>query len=139
MSTLEAQLTALTQEFVAKLVEAIRNASFAEVANLSLPAGGGARVARGPGRPPRSSTPATPAGAGGGASPRRRQNAASRAEIGERLLRALKGAPQPMGVRALSGELEVAPDVLAVPLRELRAAGRIRKHGEKRATTYSVA
>jgi hypothetical protein len=142
MSTLEAQLTALTQEFVGKLVEAIRNASFAEVANLSLATGGPGRVSRGPGRPPRAanagaSTSATASSAS--ASPRRRQNAASRAELGERVIRALKGASQPMGVRALSGELEVAPDALAVPLRELRAAGRIRKHGEKRATTYSVA
>jgi hypothetical protein len=43
-----------------------------------------------------------------------------------------------MGVRALSSELGVAADKLAVPLRELRSAGKIRKHGEKRATTYSV-
>jgi hypothetical protein len=143
MSTLEAQLTALTHEFVAKLVEAIRNASFAEVANLSLATrgGGASKAGRGPGRPPRaaSASSSTPESSTGSSSPRRRQNAASRAEIGERVIRALKGANEPMGVRALSGELEVAPDVLAVPLRELRAAGRIRKHGEKRATTYSVA
>jgi len=143
MSTLEAQLTALTQEFVAKLVETIRNASFADVANLSLAARGvgPTRVGRAPGRPPRAprESPATTESGSGESSPRRRQNAASRAEIGERLIRALKGAHEPMGVRALSGELDVAPDVLAVPLRELRAAGRIRKHGEKRATTYSVA
>jgi hypothetical protein len=145
MSTLEAQLTALTQEFVARLVEAIRNASFAEVANLSLAArsGGAAKVGRGPGRPARAASPGSSAssassGDGGSSSPRRRHDAASRAEIGERVIRALKGASEPMGVRALSGELDVAPDVLAVPLRELRAAGRIRKHGEKRATTYSV-
>jgi hypothetical protein len=50
MPTLEAQLTALTQEFVARLVDAIRNASFAEVANLSLPRGGAPREARGPKR-----------------------------------------------------------------------------------------
>jgi hypothetical protein len=41
-------------------------------------------------------------------------------------------------VRALSSELGVAPDLLATPLRELRAAGRVTKHGDKRATTYSV-
>jgi len=44
-----------------------------------------------------------------------------------------------MGVRALSNELGIPPDHLAFPLRELRAAGKIRKHGEKRSTTYSAA
>jgi hypothetical protein len=54
-------------------------------------------------------------------------------------MKTLRDAKAPMGVRALSGELGVAPDVLAVPLRELRSAGKIRKHGEKRNTTYSAA
>jgi hypothetical protein len=51
----------------------------------------------------------------------------------------LSSAGKPIGVRALAGELGVDPGKLAVPLRELRAAGKIRKHGEKRATTYSLA
>ena len=132
MSTLEAQLTALTQEFVAKLVDTLRNASFAEVAQLSTPqasarpAGRPSREPRAPGRPP------SPGRAG-------RQTAATRAELGERVIGALRTLPQPIGVRDLSSRLGVAPDVLAVPLRELRAAGKIRKHGEKRSTTYSAA
>jgi len=131
MPTLEAQLTALTQEFVAKLVDALRNASFAEVAQLStarVPAQAPARARepRGPGRPPSASK------AG-------RQTAATRAELGERVVGALRTASQPIGVRDLSSQLGVATDVLAVPLRELRAAGKIRKHGEKRSTTYSAA
>ena len=131
MSTLEAQLTTLTQEFVAKLVDALRNASFAEVAQLSTAQGTAQppprpREPRGPGRPPR-------VGSAG------RQTAASRAELGERVMGALRTVPQPIGVRDLSSRLGVAPDVLAVPLRELRAAGKIRKHGEKRSTTYSAA
>jgi hypothetical protein len=133
MPTLEAQLTALTQEFVAKLVDALRNASFAEVASLSGPraAPRSADKARGP-RP--AARPAAQAGGAGS-----RQTAAKRAELGERVIDALRVASQPIGVRALSSELGVAPDVLAVPLRELRAAGKIRKHGEKRSTTYSAA
>jgi hypothetical protein len=126
MPTLEAQLTALTQEFVARVVDAIRNASFAEVASLST-----ARPAAS--REPRAPRHAAPASRGG------RQTAAHRAEVGERVMTALRHASQPLGVRALSTELGVAPDVLAVPLRELRAAGKIRKHGEKRSTTYSAA
>jgi len=53
--------------------------------------------------------------------------------------RALSSATKPVGVRALASELGVDPGILAAPLRELRAAGKIRKHGEKRATTYSLA
>ena len=132
MATLEAQLTALTQEFVARLVDAIRNASFAEVATLSVPRGAGPRVPRAV----KSSPTVTRGSAPGGG--RTRQTAAHRAELGDRVLTALRDASQPMGVRALSSELGVATDKLAVPLRELRAAGRIRKHGEKRATTYSM-
>jgi hypothetical protein len=133
MPTLEAQLTALTQEFVAKLVDTLRNASFADVAQLSTAhatpqPSSRPREPRGPGRPP--SAPASTRG---------RQTAVTRAELGERVVGALRTAPQPIGVRDLSNQLGVAPDVLAVPLRELRAAGKIRKHGEKRSTTYSAA
>jgi hypothetical protein len=135
MPTLEAQLTALTQEFVAKLVDALRNASFAEVASLSP-----ARLGSSPPAPRASRRPAAsqaePRAAGPG---RKRQNAGARAELGERILATLHDAAQPLGVRALSNELGVEPLVLAVPLRELRAAGKIRKHGEKRNTTYSRA
>jgi hypothetical protein len=139
---LEAQLSALTHEFVAKLVDVIRNASFGEVAALSRPRYG--EAARGV-RPvsKRLRGPAAPS------VPRRRraaeevtstrQTAARRAELAERIVRTLRGAGRPLGVRALSGELGVAPDLLATPLRELRVAGQIVKHGEKRTTTYSPA
>lgn len=135
MPTLEAQLTALTQEFVARLVDAIRNASFAEVASLSSSSPTRPAATRpAASREPRGARPAAASAGRGG-----RQTAARRAEMGERVMTALREASQPMGVRALSSELGVAPDVLAVPLRELRAAGKIRKHGEKRSTTYSAA
>lgn len=134
MPTLEAQLTALTREFVARLVDTIRNASFGEVASLS-PArlGGSGNGRRSAPRPASVTQPQPPAPRGG------RQTAARRAEIGERVITALRDASEPLGVRALSTRLGVAPDVLAVPLRELRAAGKVRKHGEKRSTTYSAA
>jgi hypothetical protein len=131
---LEEQLTALTREFVGKLVEAIRNASFAEVAALPAPGTSSAPVSP---RPRRRASQATPTGssAGGGG----RQTAARRAEIGHHVVRALANAGGPLGVRALAGEVGLAPDRLAVPLRELRDAGKIRKHGDKRSTTYSLA
>jgi hypothetical protein len=130
--SLEAQLAALTQEFVGKLVEAIRNASFAEVAALSVP-----RPAS-PSPPPRAKRAAPRPEGNHAPAPRARQTAAHRAELGDRVVQTLKGAQAALGVRALSSELGVPPDLLAAPLRELRAAGRITKHGEKRATTYSV-
>jgi hypothetical protein len=129
MSSLEAEITALTQEFVARLVEAIRNASFADVASLSVPRARGAGEAK-----PRHSPPSAPTPSRG----RHRETATHRAEIGERIAGALRAAPTPMGVRALSSTLGIAPDQLAGPIKELRAAGKIRKHGDKRATTYSA-
>ncbi|MGO9835429.1 MAG: hypothetical protein ACLP1X_14545 [Polyangiaceae bacterium] len=124
---LEGQLTALTQEFVGRLVQAIRNASFAEVAALPAP------------RAAISTQRMTTTRRAGGDGASGRQTAARRAELGERVVRALRSAGQPLGVRALSSDLGVKPDLLGTPLRELRSAGRIKKHGEKRATTYSAA
>jgi hypothetical protein len=129
---LEARLTSLTQEFVGRLVDAIRNASFAEVAALPSQK----NVASAPraltlaGRRPNNTAHAD-RGAG-------RQTAVRRAELAERVVRALRSAGEPLGVRALSNDLGVAPDILGTPLRELRSAGRIKKHGEKRATRYSL-
>jgi hypothetical protein len=138
---LEAQLEALTREFVAKLVEAIRNASFVEVA--ALPGPGAPIGQRSPGRPsqPRAARPETRSrgAAEPTSSPRLRQTAQNRAALADRVVHALEQAREPLGVRALSSELGVAPDLLAAPLRELRTAGRITKHGDKRATTYSLA
>jgi hypothetical protein len=156
---LEEQLEALTRDFVAALVDAIRNASFADVASLS--SGPPARPAQREPRPGRrvtrvdgasvkwadgALTPFTSGGRaahgqrdGAASEGRGRQTAARRAEMAERVLGALANADSPIGVRALSSELGVEPDVLAAPIRELRATGKIRKHGEKRATTYSLA
>jgi hypothetical protein len=136
---LEAQLAALTQEFVGRMVAAIRNASFVEVAALSTPRVVATHApAHAPTRARRGASPKAKASPANGASKGPRQTAARRAEIGERLLKALGKAAHPLGVRALSVELGVAPDLLAVPLKELRAAGRVHKHGEKRNTTYSA-
>jgi hypothetical protein len=137
--SLEAQLAALTQEFVGRLVEVIRNASFVEVAALSVPGKPSAPASGGTPKPKRSVAHRRPSHSEAkDAATRVRQTAAHRAELGDRLVQALKEAPAPLGVRALSSGLGVASDLLAVPLRELRAAGRIMKHGEKRATTYSA-
>ncbi len=130
---LEARLADLTREFVTRLVQVIRNASFAEVA--ALPDGGGSpapRVAVRKGAAAASAAETKPG-------PRARRSAEGRAELGERVLSALSNAGKAMGVRDLSSALGVSPDALAAPLRELRTSGRIRKHGDKRATKYSEA
>jgi hypothetical protein len=135
-SSLEARLAQLTQEFVSQLVEAIRNASFAEVAALSTP-----RVAEGRGTPsapgrrgpsPKKAAAKTNGGRG------ERQTAERRAQIGDKIVSALRDAGEPLGLRALSSRLGVAADRLQAPLRELRNAKRVQKHGDKRATTYSA-
>ena len=146
-SPLEDRLEAITREFVMQIVSAIRSASFADVAGLQVGGGGSAGSASGPARRgpaplARESRPATRVSASPGGvardNGRARQTADRRAELGERVVKALEDSGESMGVRALSQELGVAPDLLAAPLKELRAAGRIAKHGEKRATTYSV-
>jgi hypothetical protein len=124
---LEARLAALTQEFVIQLVDVIRNASFAEVA--ALPGAGS-----GPPRPPSRGAAATHSKNG---TPRKRRSAAGRAELQDRVLATLTDAGRSLGVRDLSSALGVTPEALAAPLRDLRAAGRIKKHGDKRATKYS--
>jgi hypothetical protein len=136
-SGLETRLEEITRVFVAEIVNAIRNASFADVADLQVTARSGrpSTPSAAPSKPTRvSASPKTPGGSG-----KPRQTADRRAELGERVLKTLVHAGEPMGVRALSSELGVAPDLLTTPLLELRAAGRIAKHGEKRATTYTVA
>ncbi len=141
---LESQLESLTREFVARLVEAIRNASFADVAALSArypEAGGASKSAAKGGRTPRRSSQRAEGGAAeasAAANGRVRQTAEKRAELSERVVKALRGAGEALGVRALSEVLGVPPDVLTAPLRELRDKGLIQKHGDKRATTYSA-
>jgi hypothetical protein len=145
-TVLEDRLEAITRDFVREIVGVLRTASFADVAQLQVnaaPSSARERAPRGAMRPP-SRISASPtvsrAEKADKAGPRgTRQTADRRAELGERVIKALAGAGQSLGVRALSSELGVAPDLLAAPLLELRAAGRIAKHGEKRATTYSVA
>jgi hypothetical protein len=131
-SVLEDRLEAITRDFVRQIVQVLRTASFADVAQLQVPSAPSAARPRTPTRV--TASPATSRGERKGA----RQTADRRAELGERVLKALEGAGQALGVRALSSELGVAPDLLTAPLLELRAAGRIAKHGEKRATTYSL-
>jgi hypothetical protein len=130
---LEAEIAEIADEFVQKIVSALRNASFVDVAGFDLAR---ARATRTVGRPARTSPEAN--GAKSPPSPGRpRQTAGRRAELGNRILDALSRASEPMGVRAIASEVGVAADVLSAPLRELRAEGRIDKHGDKRSTTYS--
>ena len=137
---LEDELEALTAEFVARIVSALKGASFGDVAALAP-----APTARDRGnvsipRAKRAAPALTPHAAGSQGERRRRtrQTADKRAELVEQVVATLAKASSPLGVRALSSELGVAPDLLAMPLKQLREAGRIAKHGDKRSTTYSI-
>jgi chemotaxis response regulator CheB len=133
LSSLEAQLTEITREFVARIVETIRKASFSDVAGY---AGETRPVQRPRTRPPAAKREAPSPPARRGRKPR--QTVEKRAELGERILAILTSAGGPLGVRAIASEAGTAADLLATPLRELRQGGKIRKHGEKRNTTYSA-
>ena len=131
---LEARLAEITREFVNRLVREIRNASFAEVA--ALPSDDGpAMIAPRPALRPVVKARSDKAEKGEG---RVRRSAAGRAEVGEQIAAALSRADKPMGVRELADAVGLSPEALAGPLRELRSAGRIKKHGDKRATKYSA-
>ncbi|MGH7438243.1 MAG: hypothetical protein ACRENE_21370 [Polyangiaceae bacterium] len=138
---LESRLAEITREFVTRLVHEIRNASFAEVAALpddGNHSAGAAHVAAA--RAPSSSKSRDRAGAGANPNGRRtRRSAEGRAEVGERVLAALDRAGKPMGVRDIAETTGLSPDALAAPLKDLRTSGRVRKHGDKRATKYSAA
>ncbi len=130
---LETELAEITRRFVAELVRTLRNASLIDVAGFD------AELLSRPTRPAERAAPrAEPSSSAQARGRRPRQTAHHRAELGSRVLAALARAKGPMGVRTLATEVGVAPDLLAAPLRELRAEGRINKHGDKRATTYSA-
>jgi hypothetical protein len=120
-SPLELELAAITEEFVARIVAALRNASFGDVAALS-PA---APMRRAPSAPTHMQQ-------------RTRRSGATREAIAERIVGALRASHAPMNARAIADALGVAPDKLALPLKSLRDAGHVKKHGDKRATTYSA-
>jgi predicted Rossmann fold nucleotide-binding protein DprA/Smf involved in DNA uptake len=134
-SPLEAQLEAITREFVFRIVTALRNSSLADVAGLQAPSGSVARRtasverAKRPLKEPVRNT--NPAG-------KPRQTADHRAELGARVLEALEHGSEPMGLRAIATAVGVPSALLAAPLLELRAAGRIKKQGERRTTIYSA-
>lgn len=137
-SRLEEELEALMAEFVARIVTTLKSASFGDVASLAPPTEGalrGVSIPRAKRAAPALTTPSDRPRGGR----RPRQDADTRAELGERVIATLSKASSPLGVRALSSALGVAPDLLAAPLKELREAGRIAKHGDKRSTTYSAA
>jgi hypothetical protein len=142
-TALEEQLEAITREFLGKIVSTIRNASFAEVAGYSAPAAGAPpkkAVTRVVATPSVSSSRAVERATDqNGSSRRPRQTADRRAELRDQLLGALQQAGGPMNARALATALGVPLDMLAAPIRELRDAGKITKHGDKRSTTYTTA
>ena len=121
----------ITREFVTRLVREIRNASPAEVAALPDDGAQPATTPRTPLRPVAKAKPVR-------AETRTRRSAAGRAEVGERIVAALERAAKPLGARELADTLGLTAEALAAPLRELRTAGKIRKHGDKRATKYSA-
>jgi hypothetical protein len=126
--SLESELEALTRDFVAAILRAIRNASVADVAGVA------GATAPAPRRAPRAPEEAAPKRARATRRPAAEQDA-----LADRVLGLLSQARAPMGARAIASELGVPADRLAAPLKVLRETGRVRKLGDKRATTYAAA
>ena len=124
-SALENELERLTRDFVAQILRTIRNASVADVAGV-----GGA-----PGAAPKARKTREPREAPA----RSRRTSSAKDALADRVLGVLSQASAPMGARAIASELGVPADQVAAPLKALRDAGRVRKLGDKRATTYAAA
>ena len=112
-SELEDRLEAITRQFVREIVAALRSASFADVAQLQVNDGARARPR---GRPPtrvsaspspRNSTPGERKACAGTPDGRPTRRAGGTGAESAR-----EEAGQSLGVRALSSELGVAPDLL---------------------------
>ena len=121
-SRLEEEIEAATRQFVSKLVELIRSVSSAEVAALGAE----------PSKPRRPTTSVV------GKPPQRRASAPGGSDLKERALATIRDAGRPIAAKSIADALSVPADKLAKPLKELRDAGEITKHGDKRATKYSL-
>jgi hypothetical protein len=126
MSTLRSKIEALAASFAQEVLAAMKSASFDEIASI----GGGARRvgARGPGRPA-----GRRAGGGGKRIRRSMKDIVSTLDDVVKVVGAAKN-----GLRAeeIRDKLDLEAKQLPRVLKEGLATKRLRKKGEKRATTY---
>jgi hypothetical protein len=146
MSALKKTIEDLATNFATNVIAALRGASIDELYGLTTRAGGGGAAAparRGPGRPPgstSSSSSSSPAASSGGGRKGRRIRR-SQKDIGrvvEDIIMLLGKHTQGLRSEQIREALNLQAKELPRPLADGLADGRIKKAGERRATTYFV-
>jgi hypothetical protein len=128
MSTLKKTIEDLAADFALSIIDALRSASIDELTGVG-------RGAARPGRPA-ARAPAVDGGRRGGRLGRRSAN-----DIGhmvESIVSLLQSRPEGLRAEQIREALAVQAKELPRPLADGLAAGRIKKSGQKRATTYFV-
>jgi hypothetical protein len=147
MSALKKTIEDLASTFATNVIAALRGASLEELITLTSKGtggggggggGGAAIVRRGPGRPP-GSTNVTSTGGGGGRKGRRvRRSQGDIGRVVEDIISLLGKHAQGLRSEQIREALNLQAKELPRPLADGLADGRIKKAGERRATTYFV-
>jgi hypothetical protein len=122
--TLRSKIEALAASFAQEVLDAMKSASFDEIASL----GGGAR--RGPGRP------AGRRSAGGGGGKRIRRSMKDIVSTLDDVVKVVGAAKNGLRAEEIRAKLDLESKQLPRVLKEGLATKRLSKKGEKRATTY---
>lgn len=132
MSELKKTIEDLAATFASNVIAALRGASIDELFVLT----NGGPVRRGPGRPP-ASTAASSVGVGRKAR-RVRRSPSDIGKVVEDILALLGKHPEGLRSEQIREALNLQAKELPRPLAEGLGDGRIKKSGERRATTYFV-
>jgi hypothetical protein len=122
MTTLNDQLNQIAQEFTARIVATIRNASFSEVAGMNV-----------------TNTPIVPAPKKGPGRPKASASTGGGSITQAALTKFVEKNPQGVRAEAVREHFNLDKAVVAKVLKKALAEGLLRKEGQKRATTYFYA
>jgi hypothetical protein len=129
MSDLRSSIQSLAETFAAGVLQAIRSASLADILAE------GAAAKRGPGRPSSKRGPGRPPAAA--ASKRlARRSATDIAAVTDSIVALVKMHDKGLRAEQIRAELGIDKKEWARPLEAALASRKLRKKGEKRATTY---
>ena len=138
VTSLRGRLSDLATEFVSTVLNVVRHASVEEILGGGAPAKLPARTAAA--HRPASSTlpPAAPRRRSARPTRLARRSAGDIAGVIERIVELVQAHPEGLRAEQIREELELEAKELPRPLNDAIAAGRLRKSGQKRATTYFV-
>jgi hypothetical protein len=132
MKSLHDHLNHLATEFASSVLQALRGASIDELSGVL---GGGPPAPNGSRRGTRAASSGTGRRGGGGGRLQRRSASDIKAVV-EKIVGLLGRHPKGLRAEEIRSQLGLRSKELPRPIAEALAAKRIRKQGEKRATTY---